>query len=126
MAQKSKTQKAKASAARAERKAAARAAKEAEAGSTTEVVKAEAAKAAPAKKEASTAKKADAKPKKKRFQFFRDVKAEMKRVTWPSRQDVIRWSIVVVCALIFFGVFVAVMDNLIVTPILVAISSLGA
>ncbi|MFR5092073.1 MAG: preprotein translocase subunit SecE [Adlercreutzia equolifaciens] len=24
--------------------------------------------------------------KKKRFQFFRDVKSEMKRVTWPTQQ----------------------------------------
>ena len=70
--------------------------------------------------------KKDAKPKKKRFQFFRDVKAEMKRVTWPTKQDVARWSVVVVCALIFFGVYVAVLDNLIATPLLVFVSGLGA
>ena len=70
--------------------------------------------------------KKDAKPKKKRFQFFRDVKAEMKRVTWPTKKDVARWSVVVVCALIFFGVYVAVLDNLIATPLLVFVSGLGA
>ena len=66
------------------------------------------------------------KPKKVRFQFLRDVRAEMKRVTWPTRQDVVRWTGVVVGALIFFGVYVAILDNLIVSPGIVALSSLGA
>jgi preprotein translocase subunit SecE len=73
------------------------------------------------------AKKAETKkPKKERFKFLKDVSAEMKRVTWPSRPEVIRWSGVVVGALLFFGVFVAVLDNLIVTPLIVALSNLGA
>ena len=50
----------------------------------------------------------------------------MKRVTWPTRKDVLQWSGVVVGALIFFGVFVALLDNAIITPLLVGISSLGA
>ncbi len=141
MAKKSKTQRAKASAARAERK---QARKEAEAKEpVSEEVKetsSEKPKRSLFKKdtadketaEKSTAKavskdkKDDKKPKKKRFQFFRDVKAEMKRVTWPTRTDVVRWSVVVVCALIFFGVYVAVLDNVIATPLLVFVSGLGA
>lgn len=72
-------------------------------------------------------KEAKAQPKKKsRFAFLKEVKAELKRVTWPSRQDVFRWSLVVVAALVFFGVFVALLDNVIITPILVAVSGLGA
>ena len=72
-------------------------------------------------------KKAEAKPvKKKRFQFLRDVRSEMKRVTWPTKKDVLRWSVVVVAALLFFGVYVALLDNVIITPVLVGISSLGA
>ena len=51
--------------------------------------------------------KRQGKAKKKRFKFFKDVRAEMKRVTWPTRTDVLRWSGVVVVALLFFGVFVA-------------------
>ena len=70
--------------------------------------------------------KKDDKPKKKRFQFFRDVKSEMKRVTWPTRTDVLRWSGVVVVALLFFGIFVALLDNVIITPLLVFISGIGA
>ena len=141
MAHKSKTQRAKASAARAARKAA-REEVENQAG---EVVKAaeessekpsrslfkkkfseENASSSAKASEKKAVEKKEAKPKKKRFQFFRDVKAEMKRVTWPTKQDVLRWSGVVVVALLFFGIYTAVLDNAIVTPILVAISGLGA
>lgn len=65
-------------------------------------------------------------PKKRRFGFLKDVRAELKRVTWPTKQDVLRWSVVVVVALVFFGVYVAVLDNAIITPLLIGISSLGA
>ena len=113
MAKKSKTQKAKASAARQQRKAN----RELEEQSPTPV--------AEATEEKKSSKKED-KPKKKRFQFFRDVKSEMKRVTWPTRTDVLRWSGVVVVALLFFGIFVALLDNVIITPLLVFISGIGA
>ncbi len=69
------------------------------------------------------------KPKKKPgriVSFFKDVKAEMKRVTWPTRTDVLRWTGVVIAALVFFGVFVAILDNLIITPVLVFVAGLGA
>ncbi len=132
MAKKSKTQKAKASAARQQRKIE----RELEAANPQP---AKAEEAAPEKKglfkkspDASAssdsgkpAKKAEEKPKKKRFQFLRDVKAEMKRVTWPTRTDVLRWSGVVVVALLFFGIFVAILDNAIITPLLVLISGIS-
>lgn len=79
-----------------------------------------------AKQQGASAAKKEDKPKKVRFQFLHDVRAEMKRVTWPSRTDVIRWSGVVVGALVFFGVYVAVLDNVIITPALVALTGLGA
>lgn len=141
MAKKSKTQRAKASAARQARKEA-REAEALTAQHNDEVV--EAAAEAPKKKlfgKASTAegsskdgkqakpaeKKAEKKPvKKNRFQFLKDVRSEMKRVTWPSREDVLRWSGVVVVALLFFGAYVAVLDNAVITPILLFISGLGA
>ena len=44
----------------------------------------------------------------------------------PTKKDVLRWSVVVVAALLFFGVYVALLDNVIITPVLVGISSLGA
>lgn len=137
MAHKSKTQRAKASAAKAnkkerqEREALASENVEAAAEETAEESKGGLFKKKEAKPEAKqqpvqAAKKEEKKPKKQRFQFFRDVKAEMKRVTWPSRTDVVRWSGVVVGALVFFGVYVALLDNVIVTPALVALSGLGA
>ena len=133
MAKKSKTQRAKASAARQARKAQV-AEREANA------VEATVEEAAPEKKglfkskaksaDAKPAKKAEekkaAKPKKQRFKFLREVKAELKRVTWPTRPEVLRWTGVVVAALVFFGVFVAVLDNLIITPLMVALSGIGA
>ena len=63
--------------------------------------------------------------KKRRFGFLKDVRSELKRVTWPTKQDVLRWSVVVVVALVFFGVYVAVLDNVVITPLLIAISGLG-
>ena len=76
------------------------------------------------KKEVSKkeAKKKEA-PKKDRFQFFKDVKQELKRCTWPTKKDVTQWSGVVVAALLFFGIYVAILDNFVVTPALVGVSS---
>lgn len=147
MAKKSKTQRAKASAARAARKEQAREA-EAAAVENKDVAEADAAASeqpkrtffkkksddteASAPKQAAASekkieKKVEKKPaKKKRFAFLKDVRSELKRVTWPTRQDVFRWSLVVVVALVFFGVYVALLDNVVITPILVAISGLGA
>lgn len=132
MAKKSKTQRAKASANRAAKK------ERAEQIEATPVVEEEPKKRfslgkksseGPEAQKASSqkpAKKAAAKPKKKRFGFLSDVRSELRRVTWPTKQDVLQWSGVVVVALLFFGVFVLVLDTWVVTPILLAISSLGA
>ena len=81
-------------------------------------------KAEAAKQEKKAVEKA--KPKKQRFKFLKEVRSELKRVTWPTRNEVLRWTGVVVGALLFFGIFVAVLDNLIVTPLVVGISSIGA
>lgn len=136
MAHKSKTQRAKASAAKANKRD--REEREALAAEATEEAVEEVVEEPKksffkkkedkpeAKQQSAAAKKEEKKPKKTRFQFFKDVKAEMKRVTWPTRKDVIRWSGVVVGALVFFGVYVAILDNVIVTPALVALSGLGA
>lgn len=131
MAKKSKTQRAKASAARQQRKS------DRENGVLVETSSESAVEEKPKHKITDILKKSDdeklkadkkaqEKSKKKRFQFLRDVKAEMKRVTWPTRSDVFRWTGVVVVALLFFGVFVAVLDNVIITPLLVLISGIGA
>lgn len=130
MAAKSKTQRAKASEKRQARKAAKIDGVE-EITSTDQATEEAPKKSLFKKSEDAPAKdtaKADDKPKKKvtRFQFLKDVRSEMKRVTWPSRIDVLRWSGVVVAALLFFGLYVALLDNGIITPLLIAFSGLGA
>ena len=134
MAKKSKTQRAKASAKKAAKKAAQErgedlAAVEEEPKKKGLLAKKEAKKQEKEKQEALQdyqKKQEEVKPKKRRFQFFHDVRAEMRRVTWPSRQDVMQWTGVVIVALIFFGIFTLILDDWIVTPLLFAISSLGA
>lgn len=152
MAKKSKTQRAKASAARAARKEQAREEKRAELEAKEKEVSQAASGEEPAKQsegnklfrkapksaestalkkksETPTVKKAEKeapkKPKKERFKFIKSVRMEMKRVTWPTKQDVLRWSLVVVVALLFFGLYVAGLDNLVVLPVLSLIASIG-
>lgn len=145
MAKKSKTQRAKASAARQARKAAKEKALKEENIKPVEEKSTDAKKkgklfkkkeeAKPAEKSAAQLRqerrdakmlaKENKKPKKhgKIVQFFIDVKAELKRVTWPERKDVGQWTGVVIGALVFFGVYVAILDNAIVTPLLLWIAS---
>ena len=138
MARKSKTQRAKASAARQARKAekerleelgenqadtsSVKESSDSKADSKGGILKKSNENADAASKPAKASKDEKKPPKKKRFQFLRDVRSELKRVTWPTRVDVLRWSGVVVGALVFFGIFVAILDNLIVTPLLVLLS----
>jgi preprotein translocase subunit SecE len=47
----------------------------------------------------------------KRFiHFLKDTKAELKKVTWPSRNEVTSTTIVVIIATIFFGFYLFFMD----------------
>jgi len=47
----------------------------------------------------------------KRFlNFLNDVKAELKKVTWPSRAEVTSTTIVVIIATVFFGFYLFFMD----------------
>jgi preprotein translocase subunit SecE len=42
--------------------------------------------------------------------FFKDVRSELKKVTWPSRNEVTSTTIVVIAATIFFGFYLFFMD----------------
>jgi preprotein translocase subunit SecE len=44
-------------------------------------------------------------------EFLHDVRVEMKQVTWPSREDVVSTTWVVIATVAFFGVFLAVVDK---------------
>jgi preprotein translocase subunit SecE len=46
-------------------------------------------------------------------EFLHDVRVEMKQVTWPSREEVISTTTVVVATVFFFGVFLSVVDWLV-------------
>ncbi len=57
-------------------------------------------------------------------QYFRDVRAEMKRVVWPTRPEVVNSSVVVVTTLLFFIVVIAITD-LIVVQFLSLLTKIG-
>jgi preprotein translocase subunit SecE len=42
--------------------------------------------------------------------FLKEVRAEMKKVTWPSRNEVYSTTIVVIIATLFFGFYLYFMD----------------
>jgi preprotein translocase subunit SecE len=53
------------------------------------------------------------KPKEERTgfgQFLREVRAELRKVVWPSREEVRNYSIIVLITVIVFTAFVAVLD----------------
>jgi len=47
-------------------------------------------------------------------QFLRDVRAEMKRVSWPSAREVKNTTIITLVAVVFFAVYLWGVDQLIV------------
>ena len=57
--------------------------------------------------------------------YVKAVRTEMQRAVWPTRPELINASLIVIGAIVFFGVFIAIIDNVIILP-LSWISSLGA
>lgn len=51
--------------------------------------------------------------KKTRSRFFKGVKAEFKKISWPDRQSAIKQSIAVVVVSIVVGLIIAILDYLI-------------
>ncbi len=47
---------------------------------------------------------------KKIKSFFKGVKSEIKMVRWPSGKDMLNYSGVVLCMMVFFGIFFYVLD----------------
>ena len=45
-------------------------------------------------------------------QFYADTRSEMKKVSWPSRQEVIGTTVVVMVAVAIFGVYFFVVDTI--------------
>lgn len=47
--------------------------------------------------------------------YFHNVRLEIKRTTWPTRTEVFHMSLVVVAALLFFGVLIFALDSILYT-----------
>ncbi|WNF37036.1 preprotein translocase subunit SecE [Bacillaceae bacterium IKA-2] len=47
---------------------------------------------------------------KKNIRFLRDVVFELKRVSWPTRKELTRYTIVVLVTVIFIALFFTVVD----------------
>jgi preprotein translocase subunit SecE len=45
-------------------------------------------------------------------QFYYDVRNEMKKVSWPGRQEVVGTTVVVIVAVFFFGLYLGLVDYL--------------
>ena len=44
-------------------------------------------------------------------EFYLAVRSEMKKVSWPSRQEVTSTTLVVIIAVLFFGAYLGVVDG---------------
>lgn len=58
-------------------------------------------------------------------QYVKDVRAEMKRVVWPDRQEVVNSSMVVITTLAFFIFFVLLIDQIASFAIIEQLAKLG-
>lgn len=78
---------------------------------------------APAKAEKKTekkpAKKSDKKPGifRRFFSYLGDVRSEMKRVVWPSKDELKSYSVAIIAMLIVFGVIIWLVDSGIVAAL---------
>ncbi len=45
------------------------------------------------------------------IQFLREVRTELKKVTWPSRRDTLSGTVVVLVAVIIIAIFLGIVDS---------------
>jgi preprotein translocase subunit SecE len=45
-------------------------------------------------------------------QFYQDVRSEMKKVSWPSRDEIFGTTVIVVASVFFFGIYLGLIDAL--------------
>lgn len=57
------------------------------------------------------AKKANKKKKKSPARFFKDIISELKKVTWPTAKDLIKYTGAVIAFILVMAVIVGVMDG---------------
>ncbi|MDR2672349.1 MAG: preprotein translocase subunit SecE [Coriobacteriales bacterium] len=49
------------------------------------------------------------------IEYFKAVRLEIKRTTWPTRHEILNMSIIVVFALLFFGILIFILDQIMVS-----------
>ena len=49
-------------------------------------------------------------PKKRRFAFFSDIAAELRKVVWPTRQETTRLSLIVIGICLIMGLLLGLID----------------
>jgi preprotein translocase subunit SecE len=59
-------------------------------------------------------------------EFLHDVRVEMKQVTWPSRDDVVSTTGIVIATVFFFSVFLAAVDWLVQRGVQYIFKAFGA
>ena len=96
------------------------------ASSNSKKVSGEGKKAVAAEAKKKDAKKADSKKPglvERARTYFKGVKSEIKRVTWPTKNELVKYTGAGLGMLVFFGVLIAVVDAVIV-PVLYAYQGL--
>ena len=103
--------------ARAEERARVEAAQAASVVSSGSAAKAE--KKAEKKPEKKPEKKAEKKPGifRRLFNYLGDVKSEMRRVVWPSKEELKSYSVAIIAMLIVFGIVIWLVDSGIVAAL---------
>ena len=51
-----------------------------------------------------------AQPKKRRFSFFADIVGELRKVVWPTRQETIRLTLIVIGLCVAMGILLGAVD----------------
>ena len=49
---------------------------------------------------------------KKLFKFLREVRLEMKKVTWPTRKEITGSTVVVIITVIIVSIYLGIVDNI--------------
>ncbi len=62
------------------------------------------------KEQKKLAKKKNKKQRRSPIRFFKDVWGEIKKVTWPTRQDLFKTTFAVIVFVVIFAVIVGLMD----------------
>ena len=58
--------------------------------------------------------------------FYGDVRAELKKVTWPSKKEVYGTTVVVVLTVLFFGAYLFVVDQVLKRGVAWVMRTLGS